>query len=126
MIRLRILAVGLILLFACSSLSVAYGFPSGDTYPPRFTLYQGDWYDSWGIAIGMIAGVLPETLPEEMTVIFPLFELAYQFREASVLVDGEGHEDIAMEYLMRRNRKCTVWTGQINPSIGIPRLGMSR
>jgi hypothetical protein len=29
-------------------------------------------------------------------------ELAYQFREASVLVDGEGREDISMEYLLEK------------------------
>jgi hypothetical protein len=29
-------------------------------------------------------------------------ELAYQFREASVIVDGEGREDISMEYLLEK------------------------
>jgi len=29
-------------------------------------------------------------------------ELAYQFREASVLVDGEGREDLSMEYLLEK------------------------
>jgi hypothetical protein len=29
-------------------------------------------------------------------------ELAYQFREASVLVDGEGKEDLSMEYLLQK------------------------
>lgn len=29
-------------------------------------------------------------------------ELAYQFREASILVDGEGREDLSMEYLLEK------------------------
>ena len=29
-------------------------------------------------------------------------ELAYQFREASVIADGEGREDISMEYLLEK------------------------
>ena len=29
-------------------------------------------------------------------------ELAYQFRESSILVDGEGREDISMEYLLEK------------------------
>jgi hypothetical protein len=48
MIWLRNLAVGIIMLFAFSSLSVAYGSPSGGVYPPKFTLRFGEWYDSWG------------------------------------------------------------------------------
>ena len=48
MIWPRILAAGMIILFTFSSVSVAYGFPSGGVYPPKFTLHQGDWYDSWG------------------------------------------------------------------------------
>jgi len=27
---------------------VAYGIPSGGVYPPKFTLRNGEWYDSWG------------------------------------------------------------------------------
>jgi hypothetical protein len=40
--------LGIIILFAFSSLSVAYGIPSGGVYPPKFTLRNGEWYDSWG------------------------------------------------------------------------------
>ncbi|MDQ1281450.1 MAG: hypothetical protein QG670_2715 [Thermoproteota archaeon] len=48
MIWSRILIAGLIIFLACSSLNVVYGIPSGGVYPPKFTLIQGDWYDSWG------------------------------------------------------------------------------
>lgn len=41
-------AVGMIILFVFSSLSLAYGLPSGGVYPPEFTLRHGEWYDSWG------------------------------------------------------------------------------
>jgi len=39
----------MIILFAFSSISVAYGIPSGGVYPPKFTLRNGEWYDSWSI-----------------------------------------------------------------------------
>jgi hypothetical protein len=46
------IALGIILLFALSSVSVAYGIPSGGVYPPEFSsktsLGYLEWYDSWG------------------------------------------------------------------------------
>ena len=52
MFRSRYIAVGIILLFAFSSISVAYGIPSGGVYPPEFTSKTSfgtvEWYDSWG------------------------------------------------------------------------------
>jgi hypothetical protein len=41
--------MGIILVFAFSSVSVAYSIPSGDVYPPKFTFRNGEGYDSWGI-----------------------------------------------------------------------------
>jgi hypothetical protein len=38
----------MIILLAFSSLSVAYGIPSGGVYPPKFTFRNGEGYDSWG------------------------------------------------------------------------------
>jgi hypothetical protein len=43
------LALGLLILFASSSLNGAYGIPSGGVYPPEFTHRNGEWYDSWDI-----------------------------------------------------------------------------
>src|SRR5512137_2449200 len=44
--------MGIILLFAFSSISVAYAIPSGGVYPPKFTSKTSfgyeEWYDSWG------------------------------------------------------------------------------
>ncbi|MFH0748700.1 MAG: hypothetical protein V1915_02110 [Candidatus Bathyarchaeota archaeon] len=40
--------VGLLILSIFSSLSLVYALPSGGGYPPKFTLSQGEWYDSWG------------------------------------------------------------------------------
>ena len=48
MIRLRNLALGIVILFIFPLISVAYGSPSGGVYPPKFTLSFGEWYDSWG------------------------------------------------------------------------------
>lgn len=44
----RRLVVALILLLVFSSFGIASGLPSGGVYPPKFTLRQGEWYDSWG------------------------------------------------------------------------------
>jgi hypothetical protein len=50
--RSRSIAVGIILIFAFSSVSVAYGIPSGGVYPPKFTPKTSfgnvEWYDSFG------------------------------------------------------------------------------
>jgi hypothetical protein len=44
----RRFALGLIVCFVFSSVSVAYGTPSGGVMPPKFTQRHGDWYDSFG------------------------------------------------------------------------------
>jgi hypothetical protein len=81
MIWLRNLAVGIIILFAFSSLSVAYGTPSGGVYPPKFTLRFEGWYDSWGFNrnyYGDSDGFLPNVAYESLGAYK---ELAYRIGE---------------------------------------------
>ena len=81
MIRPRSLVVGIILLFAFSSVSAAYGLPSGGVYPPKFTLHNGDWFDSFGFDrnyYGGSDGFLPNVAYES---IGTYKELAYSIGE---------------------------------------------
>lgn len=81
MIWQRNLALGIIILFAFSSLSVAYGIPSGGVYPPKFTLHNREWYDSWGFNrnyYGGSDGFLPNVAYESLGTYK---ELAYNIGE---------------------------------------------
>ena len=81
MIWSRSLAVALILFSAFSSLSIAYGLPSGGKYPPEFTLKNGDWYDSWGFDrnyYGGSDGFIPNVAYESLGIDK---ELAYSIGE---------------------------------------------
>jgi len=77
----RNLTVGIIVFFASSSLSVAYGIPSGGVYPPEFTWSDGEWYDSWGFNrnyYGGSDGFLPNVAYESLGTDK---ELAYSIGE---------------------------------------------
>jgi hypothetical protein len=77
----RSLAAGMILWFALSSLRVAYGLPSGNVFPPEFTLRDGEWYDSWGFNrnyYGGRDGFLPNVAYESLGANK---ELAYSIGE---------------------------------------------
>jgi hypothetical protein len=77
----RHLALGIIVLFAISSVGVAYALPSGGAYPPKFTLRHGEWYDSWGFDrtyAGGSDGFLPNVAFE---TIGTNKELAYSIGE---------------------------------------------
>jgi hypothetical protein len=77
----RKLVLGLMVLAAFSSLSVTYGLPSGDVFPPKFTLRYGEWYDSWGFNrnyYGGSDGYLPNVAYESLG---PDKELAYHIGE---------------------------------------------
>ena len=81
MIWPRNLAVGMIILFAFSPLTVACGIPSGGVYPPKFTLRYREWYDSWGFNrnnAGGIDGYLPNVAYESLGTDK---ELAYSIGE---------------------------------------------
>jgi hypothetical protein len=73
--------LGIIILFAFSSLSVVYGIPSGGVYPPKFTLRNGEWYDSWGInrnyyggSDGFIPNVAYESLGTDKELAYGIGE----------------------------------------------------
>lgn len=81
MILPRVPTIGMIVLFVLSSLSLAYGAPSGGTYPPTFTLRNGEWYDSWGFNrnyYGGSDGYLPNVAYESLGADK---ELAYSIGE---------------------------------------------
>jgi len=59
MIWPRLLAVGIIIVFVCSSLSVAYGFPSAGVSSQVY-IASRDWYDSWGLT-GIMLKVAMDT-----------------------------------------------------------------
>jgi hypothetical protein len=48
MIHTRKVLFALLILMLFFLQSQTMGLPSGGTYPPRFTLKDGDWFDSWG------------------------------------------------------------------------------
>jgi hypothetical protein len=57
------------------------GIPSGGTYPPKFTLKNGDWYDSWGFnrnyyggTDGYMPNIAYETLGPERDRAYSLGE----------------------------------------------------
>jgi hypothetical protein len=66
---------------------------------------------TWRSLVGKIKGILKRVLlgrpePRYFTVDHAT-ELAYQFREASVLVNGEGKGDVSMEYLLEKKPQMT-------------------
>ena len=75
------LLAGLIVFFAFSSLGLAHGIPSGGTYPPRFTLHNGEWYDSWdfnrnyyGGADGFLPNVAYESIGTDRELVYSIGE----------------------------------------------------
>lgn len=74
--------LAIIILLVFPSLSVAYGLPSGDVYPPDFTLNQGEWYDSWGFnrnnaygSEGFLPNVAYESLGTHKELAYKIGEL---------------------------------------------------
>jgi len=81
MIRLKDLLVTFFLLSAMFSLKGARGTPSGGVFPPKFTLKNGEWYDSWGFNrnfYGGDDGYMPNVAYETLG---PDRELAYSLGE---------------------------------------------
>jgi hypothetical protein len=81
MVWQRALRAIIIILFALSSFGLAIGIPSGDVYPPKFTLHNNEWYDSWGFNrnyYGGSDGFLPNVAYESVGAFK---ELAYAIGE---------------------------------------------